>query len=112
MSSSDEYRVTLAYYAHTIRDRDERELLAYHWHPEGFSDVTAPHLHLPRVAPIPLPRTEPARAVSLGEMHVPTNHIHLEDVIELLIREFAFAPLRPDWQAALAENRADLDREG
>jgi len=105
------YQIRLTYYAYTIRDRDERELLAYHWHPEGVSDVTAPHLHIPRVAPIPLPRVDPARAVALGEMHLPTNRVLLEDVVELLIREFAIVPLRPDWQAALAASRSELDQE-
>jgi hypothetical protein len=105
------YQIRLTYYAYTIRDRDERELLTYHWHPEGVSDVTAPHLHIPRVAPIPLPRTDPARSVALGEMHLPTNHVLLEDIVELLIREFAIAPLRPDWQAALTESRSEFARE-
>jgi hypothetical protein len=105
------YHVLLMYYAYTVLDRDERELLAHHWHPEGVSDVTSPHLHIPRVAPIPLPRTDPTRAVVLGEMHLPTNHVLLEDVVELLIREFAIAPLRPDWQTALAESRSELDRD-
>lgn len=106
------YEISTVAYAYTIRDRDERELLAYHWHPEGVSNVTIPHLHIPRHSPIPLPRTDPPRTVALGEMHLPTNHVLLEDVVELLIREFAIAPLRPDWQAALAESRSGLDQEG
>lgn len=106
-----QYVTRVAYYAYTVRDRDERDLLAYHWHPEGVSHVTTPHLHIPRHAPIPLPRTDPARAVSLGEMHLPTNRVFLEDVVELLISEFSIAPLHADWRDALAESRAQHDRE-
>ena len=105
------YGVKTVSYAYAICDRDERELLAYHWHPEGVSDVTVPHLHIPRIPPMPLPRTDPTREVALGEMHLPTNYVHLEDIVELLIREFAIVPLRADWQATLAESRSELDRE-
>ena len=101
----------MVYYAYTILDRDARELLAYHWHPEGVSDVTFPHLHVPRAEPIPLARTDPVRSAAVGEMHLPTNRVLLEDVVELLIREFSIVPLRPDWQAVLDDNRAASLRE-
>ena len=73
--------------------------------------MTAPPFHIPRVAPIPLLRFDLPRAVNLGAMHLPTNHVFLEDVVELVIREFTIAPLRPDWQDALAASRADFEGE-
>ncbi len=68
------------YYSYAIRDRDEREVLVYQWHPEGVSDVTFPHLHISRSAPIPLARTDPPRTVAIGRMHLPTNHVRLDDL--------------------------------
>ena len=100
------FRVEAVYYSYWILDRDEREILVYQWHPEGVSDVTLPHLHIPRVAPLPLPRTDPPRSVALGDMHLTTNRVFLEDVVALLIREFAVRPLRADWHDVLDENRA------
>ena len=45
---------TIGYRYHLL-DADEREILAYHWHPIGVSSVTFPHLHLSgRLAPLVL----------------------------------------------------------
>lgn len=35
-----------AAYEYRLSDRDDREILAYHWHPESQSHVQTPHLHL------------------------------------------------------------------
>lgn len=35
-----------AAYEYRLSDQDDREILAYHWHPEGQSHVETPHLHL------------------------------------------------------------------
>ena len=109
-SVPSQYQIRLASYSYEVLDREEREILVYHWHPGGVSDITFPHLHIARVALLPLVRTDPLRTVALGEMHLPTNRVLLEDVVELLIREFAVAPLREDWRTVLDENRAELLR--
>lgn len=41
----------------------------------------------------------------LGKVHFSTGRITLEDVPELLIRDFAVVPARRDWQAVLQANR-------
>lgn len=87
-------------YDYEISDRDGHEILTYHWHPEGVSPVTEPHLHLSgRLRPLDLgPRDAP---VALGEMHLPTGVVTLAQVVQLLITEFGVEPRREDWGTVL-----------
>jgi hypothetical protein len=70
-----------------------RQLLAYHWHPDGRSPVTWPHLHL-RSHTLPLDVTH---------AHLPTGRITFEAVLRLAITELAVPPRRADWGAVLDE---------
>lgn len=90
------YKVSSAYYSYELTDREWQEILVYQWHPEGVSDITAPHLHVPRTVPIPLAQTSPPRAVALGGVHLPTGRILLEDLVETLIRDMGVEPRRRD----------------
>ncbi len=97
------YRVQTTRYRYEIQDSLERELLAFHWHPSGRSNVVHPHLHLSgRLPPLDIgPRDAP---IALGEMHLPTGGlVTLTDVVRLLITEFGVAPRRADWAAVLAD---------
>jgi hypothetical protein len=95
------FRSRLIGYAYQITDAEDRELLAFHWHPDSVSPVTGPHLHLTsRIGRIEAPRT--GSAIALGQVHIPTGTVNLADVIRLLIGEFDVEPRRPDWQAILA----------
>lgn len=92
-------------YEQRILDRDDREVLAFHWHPTGLSNVTDPHLHLSsRLGQIEMGRNQ--APLDLAEMHIPTGFVTLEDVVRLLITEFGITPLRSDWDALLTENRS------
>jgi hypothetical protein len=99
-------------YRYHIYDLDGEELLLYHWHPGGVSDIEFPHVHVacaPRIM-LPRPRTDERRPVDIGKLHLPTNQVLLEDVIELLIRDLGVEP-RPAfrigdaWRTVLRDNR-------
>lgn len=80
-------------YLYAIHNADEREILAYHWHPDGRSPLVAPHLHLgPGAA---LGRVELTRA------HLPTGAVGLPAVLQFAIRDLGVRPLRDDWTAIL-----------
>ncbi len=70
------------------------ELLAYHWHPQGHSRVTEPHLHV-------LGDRE-FEGQALGKLHLPTGAIRLEEIVAFAIEELGAEPLREDWRAVLA----------
>lgn len=91
-------------YESRLLDREEREILAFHWHPVGLSHVTDPHLHLAsRLIPLDMGRDQDPLA--LAGIHIPTGFVTLEDVVRLLITEIGIRPRRTDWGDLLRENR-------
>jgi hypothetical protein len=90
------YRVTTTAYYYSLFDSDEREIIAYHWHPHG--DIAFPHLHICAGARI-------GRA-DLRDAHIPTGRIALEDLLRMAITEFGVVPRRDDWREALAQTQA------
>lgn len=82
----DSWRVLTTNYWYHVADRDERVILAYHWHPVGRSTATSPHLHIGG-------RTTP---VDLSKAHLPTGFVTLPAVIRMTITELGVEPLRTD----------------
>jgi len=82
-----------AAYEYRLSDGDDREILAYHWHPDGVSHVQSPHLHLG-------PGAEVGR-VALTTAHLPTGWIGLDEVIRLAIEGLGTEPARRDWDRVL-----------
>src|SRR5215213_270046 len=67
------WRARIVAYQYALLDQNGREYLAYHWHPDGSSHVTEPHLHL-----------GPAARVGVGELaaaHLPTGPVSLASVV-------------------------------
>jgi hypothetical protein len=89
------WHVSTSQYEYYIQDDDERELIAWHWHPE--STITYPHLHVP-AGPIH------------HKTHVPTGRVSIEAVIRLLITEYGVPPIRDDWAAVLEDAEANFIR--
>jgi hypothetical protein len=113
-SPRERYSVRTTFYHFDILDRDGNEVVVSHWEPEGISPVRTPHLHVPAAAPIQLPQ-RPGSAVAsrrtyLNRLHLATGPVTIEDVVEVLIREFDVDPLRSDWETVLAANRVQPDR--
>ena len=84
-------------YQYALDDADDHEIVAYHWHPAGESDVTRPHVHLGIGAKI--------KHLGLLRAHLPTNRIAAEDFLLLAIRDLGVEPLRDDWREVLEETR-------
>ena len=100
----ESYSVRAASHEYRLLDRNDREILAFHWHPEGLSNVVDPHLHLSsRLNSIEMGRGQ--EPLPLANMHIPTGFVTLEDVVRLLIAEFGIRPRHNDWDAVLRENR-------
>lgn len=75
----------------------DRVLLAYHWHPQGRSPITTPHLHL----------GSGSGAIDLlTGAHLPTGTVTLVDIVRMAVGELGVRPLRGDWAAIL--DRAEL----
>ena len=91
-------------YRYRLLDRQEREILAFHWHPTGVSPVIRPHLHLSGRLP-PLDLGSGAPPAVLGGMHIPTGSVALADVVWLLISEFGVEPRRDDWERVIETHR-------
>ena len=95
------WTVHVAGYHYELQHRDGRELVAYHWHPQGAGPVTWPHVHLgPAIGDLWRPATR---------AHFPTGQVTIEDIVRLAIREFGVTPRRDDWEAVLQRTRIARD---
>jgi hypothetical protein len=103
------YEVRTSFYQYRVLDVREGEIVIYDWAPAGVSPVQTPHMHIPAAGSVVLPqRAGSPRATQktyLDDLHFPTGHIFLEDIAELLIREFRADSQRDDWEQVLADNR-------
>jgi len=96
------WSVRITTYVYTLYLPGDAMLLAYHWHPEGRSPITTPHLHVGSAT---------ARAPLAGA-HLPTGTVTLPQVLRLAIREFGVQSLRNDWPAVLDRAEAALTAHG
>ena len=111
-NNSLRYRIGTSAYRYTVLDEQERELLAWHWEPEGRGDRLRPHLHVAYgrgpAASIILPTPSGISESSFPEIDVPGRHILtgrvlLEDVIRFLIKELGVRG-RDGYEAILRDN--------
>lgn len=79
---------------------DGPEIVAYHWHPQDPNGVKFPHVH---AAPAVVQPGGAIRPRDLHKVHFPTGVVSLASVIRPAITEFGVDPLRPDWDAVLAD---------
>jgi hypothetical protein len=100
------FRVSTSEYMYRILDRGERELLAYHWHPQGLSSIAHPHLHLSGVEPfvLSLAPNHESTEFSVDKAHFPTGPVTLQRIIRLLIEDLGVEPRRPDWRDVLCSS--------
>lgn len=90
-----EWTGQVAGYRYEISHAGGPMILTFHWHPEGLSRVTMPHLHV----------GGPIQGVDLAKAHVPAGVITLAGVVAFLITDLGVRPFRDDWRTVLlAEN--------
>ena len=93
------HAVTTAY-AYTLEDSDGREIVAYHWHPQGRGHARAPHLHLG--AALGTLRSEVTKA------HLYTGMVSPVAILSLAVEHFGVVPRRPDWAAIFERTEREL----
>lgn len=91
-SELEPYRVTTTRYFYTLLDQNQRELIAYHYHPSGAGWCTYPHIHVGT-----------ATGIIDRKAHLATGRLSLEAVIRMLIEDpsIPVTSLRPDWAQVL-----------
>lgn len=98
------YRAEIVRYMYVVQDLTGRELFAYHFHPQGWSNVWTPHLHISAAQNVPLP-ARPERQLTtilaLAKLHFPTHRVELPEFVRFLIGELDVAPRRQDWETVL-----------
>jgi hypothetical protein len=90
------WKVSTRSYRYHILTNDGTESVLYHWHPDGKSHVTRPHMHIGNSL---LSRD----AVITRKAHMPSGRIALELVVWLLLDEYGVPPLRDDAHGVLDE---------
>lgn len=97
----------VARYAYTLFDRTGRELLAFHWHPDGRSPIAFPHLHVSAALRGTTPSGQPA-ILPLDKVHGPTGLMTPVDIAILLVGELGISPMLGDWRQRLTQAAAML----
>jgi hypothetical protein len=82
------WRVSTAAYRYDLLDGSGKELIAWHWHPDGSSSMVKPHLHMSG-GPVP------------KKAHVPTGRVTIESVLRLLLTDLEVSPRRTDFHDVL-----------
>jgi hypothetical protein len=95
------WRATTVMYEYRLLDRDERELLVYHWQPgPDFLGPDHPHLHVSASLTAQTSAIE-KRSIDLDKLHLATGRVSLASVVRMLITEFRVAPRRHNWSETL-----------
>lgn len=79
------WKVQTTAYFYELR-RGEHELIAYHWHPQGASSYTTPHLHIGPGAELGF--------AALRRAHLPTGRIAVEEVLRTAVLAGRLSPSR------------------
>lgn len=95
------WKVVAAAYSYRLLATDEKESLAYHWHPAGRSSTTWPHLHLGPAG---------GGTGALLKAHLPTGRVALEEVLRLAVDHFGVTPSRRDWENVLAGTQESFEQ--
>ena len=102
VGSSDRYKVSTRGYMYTVMTHEGAELIAYHWHPGGSSDVDFPHEHIGTAAlnpDVPLTRKD----------HLRTGRISFESVVFNLF-QLGITPLNLNYPEILDMNQVAFDK--
>jgi len=94
-------------YLYELKDRWDREILVFHWHPLSNSPVKTPHAHISGTRPIalpPRPSGEVPRPLDLSNAHIPTGILQIEEVLLMLIRDLDVQPTTERWEQILLGN--------
>jgi hypothetical protein len=97
-------------YLYELKDRWDREILVFHWHPMSNSSVKTPHAHVSGARPIPLsarPSGELPPPLDLSNVHIPNGILQIEEVLLMLIRDLGVQPTTDRWEQTLL---ASLDQ--
>jgi hypothetical protein len=105
------WRATTRMYQYRLLDREERELLVYHWQPgDIFPGPDHPHVHISAALSARINATN-TETIDLDGRHLATGRVSLEAFVRMLIEEFAVAPQRPDWRQTLDRTEAVFREE-
>lgn len=96
-SGREPWDAEIVAYRYTLQDHEGKEIVPYHWHPEG--RVTTLHFHLGAGA------AEGRLRPDLATAHLPSGYISLQAVLRLVIVELGVRPIRPDWDAVLRQTQ-------
>lgn len=97
--SDNGWKIRTTKYIYEIADERGDSLFEFHWHPDGSSRVTTPHLHIRPSLKVAVEVQDLYRKVT--KSHIPTGRVALEQVVRFLIAELDIVPLRDDWEKVL-----------
>lgn len=92
---SEPWKVSTKAYYYAIHDKNKKEILAYHWHPD-VERSRYPHIHLSQGSAV---------IQTLADAHLPTRRICLEEVLRFLVEELKVKPRKDEWDDILRDTQ-------
>lgn len=94
-------QIVIQAYQYSLLDRNDTELLVYHWHPQA-TGPNVPHLHVSAALDAQVDARS-RQTIDLDKRHLATGLVTLRSVVRMLITEFQIRPLHADWAERLAD---------
>jgi hypothetical protein len=92
------YKAMTTGYEYMILNRQQREIVVFHWHPGQRSHEHSPHVHLGS-AVVDVNSSDIGKTFS--RFRIPTGHVSVAQVVRLLLTDFNVVPNRQDWESVL-----------
>lgn len=103
-----DFAVTTTNWEFNVYDLDEREIIAYHWHPHSVSDRKSPHFH---VGSILIDTRRHDLGARFSRLHLPTGVVTIADIARMLIEEFDVVPIHRNWDETLDACQETFERQ-
>jgi len=102
VGSHDRFKVSTRGYMYSVTSSDDEEQIAWHWHPDGASNVTFPHAHIGTAALNP-------DGLLKKKDHLRTGRMTFESVVFNMI-QWGVTPRNLNFKEILEANQAKFDK--
>lgn len=96
------WKVSSTSYSYAFRNRNDQEILSFHWHPGERTRIAWPHVH------VGSPLLRPTSPLDSRD-HIPTGRVSVEEVLRFAFDDLDIDPLKDDWRDIFDRTQAAFE---